>query len=181
MVLLSIKLQEKQFSHPLLAFGNHWTVLYKQDSLFAIVANSSEYKLLSGVANGAQITVDLELYDNADSGAVGDGLKLVIENQDDFPLIDLNGFNIEPGKAANIQVQPKLHTISEAALDKFNYIDRKCVGKEELKIRYFERYGLANCLVSAAITELNENCPDGNSGQRSTNFKTSWAVLVPNS
>ena len=161
-LLVSIKVQGERFPHPLLAFGYHWNVLVDQnqnlESSLQIFANSSGFKLLSGVANGVEIIVDLEIFDSADIEAMGDGLGLVVENQEDFPLIDLNGFTIEPGKAANIKIEPKLFTISQAALDTFNYKDRKCVGKDELVVEYFESYGLSNCLVSAALTELVENC-----------------------
>ena len=114
----------------------------------------------SGVANGVEITLDLETYDSADNNIVGDGIGLVIENLEDYPLIDLNGLYIEPGKAANIQIHPKLYTISEAALNHFDYKDRKCVGDDELSLDYFESYGLSNCLVSAALTEINQSCPN---------------------
>ena len=135
---------------------NKFDILYY---MLAISSNSSEFKVLSGVANGIEITVDLETYDNADTEAVGDGLTFVIENQKDFPLIDLHGFDIEPGKVTNIQVHPKLYRISEEALEKFNYMDRKCVAKNELDVQYFETYGLSNCLASAAYTEVFKNCP----------------------
>ena len=118
---------------------------------------------ISGVANGVEIILDLETYDSADNDIAGDGIGLVIENLEDYPLIDLNGLYIEPGKAAKIQVRPKLYTISEEALNHFDYKDRKCVGEDELSINYFESYGLSNCLVSAALTEISQHCPDTDS------------------
>ena len=112
------------------------------------------------MANGVEIILDLETYDSADNDIVGDGIGLVIENLEEYPLIDLNGLYIEPGKAAKIQIHPKLYTISEAALNHFDYKDRKCVGDDELSLDYFESYGLSNCLVSAAFTMINQSCPD---------------------
>ena len=162
-LLVSINVQGEKLNHPLLAFSHHWDVSTDEnsvfDSLLAISSYSSEFKVLSGVANGIEVTVDLETYDNADTEAVGDGLTFVIENQEDFPLPELNGFDLEPGKAVNILVHPNLYTISEEALANFDYIDRKCVGKDELDLQYFETYGLTNCLVSAVFTEVFENCP----------------------
>ena len=171
-LIVSIKVQGDKFDHPLLAFDHHWNVsLDVMYYMLAISSTSSDFKVLSGVANGIEITVDLETYDNADTEAVGDGLTFVLENQGDFPLLDVNGLDIEPGKGVNIKVHPNIFTISKEALDKFNYIDRKCVGKGELHLEYFETYGLSNCLVSATFTEVFKECQfnknDLATGQRS--------------
>ena len=157
-LLVSMRIQNEYFSHPLLAYGGHWTD-FKQESLLEIFTNSSEFKLLSGISNGVEIMVDLETYDSADIVEVGDGLGILIENKEDYPLIELDGLFVEPGKTAMVKVYPNLYSISQNALDKFHYIDRKCVGSNELKIDYFSSYGLSNCLVSAAMTEIYDNCP----------------------
>ena len=49
---------------------------------------------MSGISNGVEITLDLETYDFAPFGQVGDSLGVIIENNDDFPLVNLNGFSI---------------------------------------------------------------------------------------
>ena len=174
-LIVSIKVQGDKFDHPLLAFDHHWNVsLDVMYYMLAISSTSSDFKVLSGVANGIEITVDLETYDSADTEAVGDGLTFVLENKCHFPLLDVNGLDIEPGKGANIKVHPNIYTISEEALDKFNYIARKCVGKGELHLKYVETYGLSNCLVSAAFAEVLKECQfkknDLLTGQTSARF-----------
>ena len=156
-LLVSIRIQNEYFSHPLLAFGHLWT-LNEQAMPLQLLEVFSKFMLLSGITNGVEVTMDLETYDSADLEAVGDGLGFVIENQEDFPLIEEHGHFVEPGRFARIQIHPKLYSISIEALANFDYIDRKCVGKNEIKMEYFETYGLSNCLVSAALSVANETC-----------------------
>jgi hypothetical protein len=156
-LLISLRIQNEYFPHPLLAYGYQWTD-FKQEALLKIFSNSSQFNLLSGIANGVEIIIDLETYDSADIEEDGEGLGILIENNEDFPLMELDGFFVEPGKTAMIKVHPNIYSISKEALDNFDYIDRKCVGNNEIKIEYFSSYGLSNCLVSAAMTEIYENC-----------------------
>ena len=158
-LLVSIKKQNKFFPHPMLAFGSIWSSFKQVQSYVQLYSNGSEFQLMSGISNGVEITVDLETYDSADFDEVGDGLGAIIENKDDFPLVNLIGFSVKPGKMAMIKISPKLFSISEGALDNFNYIDRKCVGNGEIDLGYFERYSLSNCLVAATYTQISDNCP----------------------
>ena len=114
---------------------------------------------MSGLSNGIEITLDLETYDSADLGEVGSGLGVIIENEDDFPLFNLNGFSVEPGRIAKIRISPTLYGISKGALNNFEYTDRKCVGNEEINLKDFKTYSLSNCFVAAAYTEISANCP----------------------
>ena len=115
----------------------------------------------SGISNGVEVVLDLEIFDSADIGEIGDGLGIVIDNKDNYPLINLNGIYIEPGKLAMIRIQPKLYSISEAAVDRFDYKDRKCVdtSNKEISLESFDSYSLPNCLVAATYTQIRENCP----------------------
>ena len=140
-----------------------------------LYTSSNDSDLMSGISNGVEVILDLEIYDSADIGEVGDGLGFIIDNKDNYPLINLNGFSIEPGKLAMIKIQPTIYSISHSAVDRFDYKDRKCVDKKEIDLGYFETYSLPNCLVAATYTEILENCPgvvlDGN-------FSNSGIVLA---
>ena len=156
-LLVSLRIQNQSWNPPIMAF---WKALnlnvYKQELFPEIQPNKSDFKAMSGLRNGIEIVVDLEAFDAADED--GNGLGVIIENKDDYPLFDLKGFYLEPGKTALIKVQPTLYSATKRALDGFDYRDRKCVGDNEIKLKDGQTYGLSNCLYSAAQAKMSEKC-----------------------
>ena len=57
----------------------------------------------SGQANGLELTVDLETFDNADAGVDYDALQIIIQNKDNFPIFDINGLSLKPGEMSKIR------------------------------------------------------------------------------
>ena len=57
----------------------------------------------SGQANGMELVVDLETFDNADAGVDYDALQLIIQNKDNFPIFDINGLSMNPGEMSKIR------------------------------------------------------------------------------
>ena len=113
--LVSLKIQSLSWNPPISAFSEALTLKgYEGESFPEIQPNASDFKALSGLFNGVEIIVDLEAFDGAD--ADGNGLGVIIENKDDYPLFDLSGFYLEPGKTALIKVQPNLYSATKKAL-----------------------------------------------------------------
>ena len=159
--LVSLKVQKEKFSTPLFAFNYTWTEVFAEDTpyLQVFTLNSSETTLNSGLSNGVEAILDLEVFDAGDKEETSSGLGVLIDNKDDYPLMNLNGFFVEPGTLAEIKISPELFTITENALDKFTYKERKCVKTGEIQLdSSFQAYSLANCLVAAANAEILEHC-----------------------
>ena len=159
--IVSIGMKGEYNMNPILAYSTSWTYGFTGDQPYIeIYADSEDSELMSGIGNGVEIILDLELFDSADLGRVGDGIGLLINNKDDYPLFNLNGFFLEPGKLAMIKIRPKIYNISQGAFDRFDYKDRKCVGNNEVNLKpHFDYYSLPNCLVAATYTEIAANCP----------------------
>ena len=117
------------------------------------------YPSQSGVGNGIETIIDLETYDNGDTATTGDGADIQVTDPGDYSLAQLKGFSVSPGFAVQVQIRPTLFSITEQALQKFNYLERDCVEPsvdKELNHLYgtFGNYTLSNCLVSATWTNI---------------------------
>ena len=61
----------------------------------------------------------------------------------------------------DVHIRPALYGITQTALDRFDYLERRCSerffdkGTDDLNGMIGE-YSLSNCLLSAAWTEINE-------------------------
>ena len=124
-----------------------------------ILPDEAQFPINSGLGNGVEILVDLETFNNGDLDRIGDGLDILVTDVADYSLASLRGFSVGPGSAVEIVARPQLYTITQAALDNFDYIDRKCIdidtdpGLDALN-GVKGNYSLGNCLVSATITEI---------------------------
>ena len=121
------------------------------------------YESQSGVMNGVETIVDLETYDNGDLGMTGDGAYVQVTEPEDYPLAKLKGFSVGPGQAVEVHIKPSLFSITKSALDRFDYLERKCVepsvdkGLEDLDgIDNDYAYSISNCLVSAVVTVMDD-------------------------
>ena len=121
------------------------------------------YESQSGVMNGVETIVDLETYDNGDLGMTGDGAYVQVTEPEDYPLAKLKGFSVGPGQAIDVHIKPSLFTITKSALNRYDYLERKCVeplvdkGLEDLDgIDNDYAYSISNCLVSAVVTVMDD-------------------------
>ena len=86
----------------ILELNNLWSkILADETPNVKIYSNSSHFELKSGISNEVEIRFELEIFDSANIGEVEDGLGFVIDNTVNYPLINLNGFCIEPDKISN--------------------------------------------------------------------------------
>jgi len=156
-LLLSLKIQNHSIDYPILMYGTDWAV-GNTTNVLEIHSKSKEFQILSGLSNGVEVILDLETFDSADLHMDGNGLGILINNQEDIPLVDIHGFYMGPGHFYDIKIHPILFNITSEALDKFDYIDKKCVGGPDLEYSN-ETYGLSDCLMMAAITVMKKHCP----------------------
>ena len=124
-----------------------------------VLPDPVKFPIRSGVGNGVEILLDLETFDNGDQEVLGDGVSVLVADDEDYTLADLHGFSIGPGSAAEIQIQPVVISIAAAALNNFGYIERKCVDTTvDTALKSLDglsgSYSLSNCLVSATISEI---------------------------
>ena len=123
-----------------------------------------EYESQSGVMNGVETIIDLETYDNGDLGMIGDGAYVQVTEPEDYPLAKLKGFSVGPGQAVEVHIKPSLFTITKSALNRFDYLERKCVepsvDKELEDLDGIDNndydYSISNCLVSAVVTVMDD-------------------------
>ena len=114
------------------------------------------------VQNGVETIIDLETFDNGDLAITGDGAYIQVTEPKDYPLAQLRGFSVGPGSAVDVHIRPALFRITNSALDRFGYLERKCAnpsldkGLEDLDGMVGDYYSLSNCLVSAAVTEMDD-------------------------
>ena len=124
-----------------------------------VIPDEVKFPINSGLGNGVEILVDLETFNSGDLDLIGDGLDILIADKADYSLASLRGFSVGPGSAVEIVARPLLYTITQAALDNFDYVDRKCIdintdpGLDTLN-GVQGNYSLGNCLVSATLTEI---------------------------
>ena len=124
-----------------------------------VIPDEFTFPINSGLGNGVEILVDLETFNSGDLDRIGDGLDILVADKADYSLASLRGFSVGPGSAVEIVARPLLYTITQAALDNFDYVDRKCIdintdpGLDTLN-GVTGNYSLGNCLVSATFTEI---------------------------
>ena len=120
-----------------------------------ILPNATKYPIRSGVANGIEILVDLETFDNGDLVVHGDGVDVLVAAPEDYSLTELHGFPIGPGSAVDVKINPVKFRISEDALQHFDYLERKCIDIHlDLAMKTLTNYSLSNCLVEATLSEI---------------------------
>ena len=160
-MLLRLKIQNE--SNIFNMFDSHSVDVEKSSGTsFCIninIANES-YPSQSGVGNGIEVVIDLETFDNGDLEVSGDGADILVTNPGDYSLAQLKGFSVSPGSAVEVHIRPARFSITQSALA-FDYLDRKCVEPSVDKranllngTHGVGNYSLSNCLVSAALTEI---------------------------
>ena len=119
-----------------------------------ILPDMSKFPISSGIANGVEVLIDLETFDNGDQLVLGDGVEILVTDADDYSLTELKGFPVGPGSAVDIKIKPVTFTISEDALKNFGYLDRKCIDTSfDTRMKKWN-YSLSNCLVEATMSEI---------------------------
>ena len=170
--LVSLKIQGNDAVRvPVTKFGDSWNVYENGLDPPVLYIENDIFNVTSGTSNGIEVTVDLEIFDNADPHEEGDGVGVIIENSENIPNFELNGFEVKPGEKALVKIFPSLYNITEAASNRFDYNERKCVVGDEIRLddpgylgytaeRYPKGvpYTLTNCLNIAAHTHLVDNC-----------------------
>ena len=119
-----------------------------------ILPDTSRFPISSGIANGVEVLIDLETFDNGDELVLGYGVDILVTDADDYSLTELKGFPVGPGSAVDIKINPVKFTISEDALKNFGYLDRKCIDTSfDMRMKNVN-YSLSNCLVTATMSEI---------------------------
>ena len=121
------------------------------------------FPIQTGVLNGIEAILDLETFDNGDLTNIGDGAYVQVLDPSDYALPHLKGFSIGPGSSVDVHIRPALYGITQTALKRFDYLERRCAEPffdnwmEDLNVNgMIGEYSLSNCLLSAAWTEINE-------------------------
>ena len=71
--LVSIKGEDIHSLAPILEFNNLWSEVYADETSFVqLYSNSSHFELKSGISNGVEVVLDLEIFDSADIGEIGE-------------------------------------------------------------------------------------------------------------
>ena len=170
-LVLGVNVQNKSVTNPAKIFG-----MFDSKSLLSlemegasstclkVFPDEEEFPIQSGVENGVHLLLDLETFDNAHLGADGDGLKIMVADNNDFSLLDLNGFTVKPGIASTIKIRPVLFDATNDALQNFNDEDRRCIDPNNPVVQNILPgmslpYSLSNCLLGAALEQAFDNCP----------------------
>ena len=120
-----------------------------------ILPDMSKFPISSGIANGVEVLIDLETFDNGDQLVLGDGVDILVTDTDDYSLTELKGFPVGSGSAVDVKINPVKFSASEEALKNFRYIERKCIDPSfDLSMNIFNNYSLSNCLVEATLSEI---------------------------
>ena len=171
-LVLGLKVQNRSINHPASVFGSfnsNGSVLSLEmegasTTCLRVFPNENEFPIQSGVDSGIHLLLDLETFDNAHLGVNGDGLKIMVTDNNDFSLLDLNGFTIKPGVSSTIKIRPVLFDATDQALKNFNDIDRRCIDPSNPVVQNILPnmslpYSLSNCLLGAALEQAHINCP----------------------
>ena len=165
-MVMKLRIQNMTFaSDSLFSSSNLWIEQSTGTSYCGkLLPNTDQFPTLSGVGNGVEIMVDLETFDNGNINLYGDGLDVLVTDVDDYSLTELHGFSAAPGTAVEIKINPVLHSITEAGLNNFDYLERKCVDTEiDEQLDNLDgmagNYSLSNCLVSATLTQIYKRYP----------------------
>ena len=120
-----------------------------------ILPDTSKFPISSGIANGVEVLIDLETFDNGDELVLGDGVDILVTDSDDYSLTELKGFPVGPGSAVDVKINPVKFMISENALMNFRYLERKCIDTRfDMIMTTVSNYSLSNCLVQATVSEI---------------------------
>ena len=120
-----------------------------------ILPDTSRFPISSGIANGVEVLIDLETFDNGDELVLGDGADILVTDADDYSLTELKGFPVGPGSAVDVKINPVKFTISEGALKNFGYLERKCIDTRfDMIMTSVSNYSLSNCLVQATVSDI---------------------------
>ena len=100
---ISIKDGGNTSIYPLIDRQDQWD--YKLDIYYlpCLEVYHSSSLTRSGQANGLELTIDLETFDNADAEVDYDALQVIIQNKDNFPIFDIHGLSIKPGEMSKIR------------------------------------------------------------------------------
>ena len=106
-LIVSVKIGEELLKHE--DAIKMYNILWTQEdngitpiTAMVLTANSAR-PTSNGRSNGLEMTLDLETFNNADFMQPGDGLRVVLENNDNLPNFDINGFFVQPGQLATIK------------------------------------------------------------------------------
>ena len=167
-LVLGVKIQDTVLPHPADVFGQYndtgadVSLEYEgaSSTCLRISPNQADFPIRSGVGNGVQILLDLETFDNAHLGMSEDALKILVADNNEYSLLDLNGFTIQPGLAATIKIHPVLYSATPVTLDRFSDYDRRCVDTRSPEARDMAGlpYSLSNCLLAATLEQVYANC-----------------------
>ena len=120
-----------------------------------IVPDLLKFPIGSGIANGVEVLLDLETFDNGDQRVDADGVNILVTDANDYSLTELKGFPVGPGSAVDVKINPVKFTISENALKNFGYLERKCIDTRfDRRMTTVNNYSLSNCLVKATLSEI---------------------------
>ena len=172
-LVLGLKVQNRSINHPSSVFGtfnSNGSILSLEmegasTTCLRLYPNEKEFPIQSGVDNGIHLLLDLETFDNAHLGVDGDGLKIQVTDNNDFSLLDLNGFTVKPGVSSTIKIRPVLFDATDQALKNFNDIERRCIDPSNPVVQNILPgmslpYSLSNCLLGAALEQAYANCPN---------------------
>ena len=128
-----------------------------------ILPDKHKFPIGSGIENGVELLLDLEAFDNGEFGVNEDGLKILVTDEHDYPLLDLNGFTVKPGVATNIKIRPVLFDATAQALENFDDYNRRCVDARNPELENLLQgmhlpYSLSNCLLAATLEKAYQNC-----------------------
>ena len=78
-----------------------------------------------------------------------------------------NKLHGRPGEVATIKITPEMYDISDEALSRFSYDERKCIvnsdiTRNEESVWATSEYSQVNCLVFAMADEMNQTCNTNN-------------------
>ena len=161
-MFLTLKVHNNTFTHDTLVKSGATYPELSGTSLCATISPfEGDYPIETGVLNGIEAILDLETFDNGDLTNIGDGAYVQVLDPSDYALPHLKGFSIGPGSSVDVHIRPALYGITQTALKRFDYLERRCSerffdkGTDDLNGMIGE-YSLSNCLLSAAWTEINE-------------------------
>ena len=109
------------------------------------------------------LLLDAEKFNYAYHRAGGSGFKIAIQDHRDKPIVEHTSLFVHTGSETQIAVSPSLTYTTEAAINAFDPVDRKCLQEFEANLTYFPyhegyRYEMNNCLLHEAIKKIIWDC-----------------------
>ena len=161
-MFLTLKVHNNTFTHDTLVKSGATYPELSGTSLCATISPfEGGYPIDTGVLNGIEAILDLETFDNGDLTSIEDGAYVQVLDPFDYALPHLKGFSIGPGSSVDVHIRPALYGITQTALKRFHYLQRRCADRffdnwtEDLNGMIGE-YSLSNCLLSATWTQIND-------------------------